>query len=313
MQRDTLKFMRILKRAGLTSGEIFHFIMFNEGDLDKYKESFYDYDMTKKQQKGGSNRSIKYNGQKYTFIKEKDDTGRYIFTLRQNIKKINADVCILVIIDLQYNYAYVENISNLEGCLKRGIITNKGGNELMKLLINYLYKIKDKYKLKYIQLRDNSTKYINGERIILKNLMYLTQGRTWYEKYGFIPCQLDTMDKIIFDKNDYKKKLKQWKLYVTKTIKDLMITEKKIKSIFLNYDERKAKLFFIKIVENENMLVRDFILMISKDVSLISMLNAFMIKVISKFKLDIAKSVCADINNSYDLVINGNVQMDIVY
>ena len=59
--------------------------------------------------------------------------------------------------------------------------------------------------------------------------------------------------------------------------------------------------------KNHNMLVKDFVLMVSTDINLISMLNAFMIKIISKFKLDISQSMCADINNSYDLVMNGNI------
>lgn len=302
---DSIKFANMMKRSGLTANEAWYLIRFNEGDMIKYKKNFNKNVSNVNNQSGGSSKSIKYKGVKYVFQQEVDEEMQML-TLRQNMD-LSMSTCIHILLDPLYNYAYVENISNLEGCLKRGVLINKGGNDLVKLMILYLHKVKDKYNIKYIQLRDTSTKFINGESIVLRMFMYLTQGKTWYEKFGFVSCEIDTTDKIVFDKNNDKKKLVQWKLYVTKKIKDLMITKKKIKSIFLNYDNKKAKLFFIKIIENENMSVKDFVLMVSADVDLISMLNAFMIKIISKFKLDISQSMCADINNSYDLVINGNV------
>jgi hypothetical protein len=68
----------------------------------------------------------------------------------------------------------------------------------MKIALKLILKIKDNYKIKYIQLSDNSVKYCNKKhQIDLSMMMTLITGTTWYGKYGFIPLKKNLQ--IIFN------------------------------------------------------------------------------------------------------------------
>ena len=297
------KFINVLQASGLTLQEAKYMVQFDGECMNRYKEKFYDYDITKIQT-GGSHKSVKYNGQKYKFTKTEDMYGRLMFTLRQDIDS-GSDECIHISIEPSSNYVYIDDISNLKGCLKKGIVTNKGGNDLMKIMILLIYQIKDKYKLKYIQLRDNSTKYINGERIILRNLMYLIKGYTWYEKFGFIPCKIDNKNKLNFDIEESQTYNDQTRIYMQTKINYLNLTENDIYKTFVHYDKKLVKSFCKNINKNEDMLIKDFIA--NMDIKYTELLNDFTAKIVSRLHLYIPQSVCVDINYTYNLVANDNI------
>ena len=299
---DSTKFANIMKKSGLTANEAWHLIQFSEEDLVKYKKSFNEFNMNN--QTGGSSKSIKYKGTKYVF-QQSIDGDRYMISLRQNMNP-NMSECLLILIDPLDNYAYVENISNLEGCLQRGIVTNKGGNDLVKLMILYLHKVKDKYNIKYIKLSDTATKYINGESIVLRNLMYLTKGYTWYEKFGFIPCYVNNKGKIKFSYDKYKNVKIQLDAYTKKTLNELDTVL--IKKELLDEDNQIEVKALTKLIrKNPTKLIKDFVNDISKNPLYAKILNDLFRYIIDILDLRIHQSLCADINNAYDLVINGNI------
>jgi hypothetical protein len=57
----------------------------------------------------------------------------------------------------------------------------------MKIALKLIDKIKDKYRLRYIQLTDNSIKICNTKKINLSIMLTLITGTTWYGKYDFYP------------------------------------------------------------------------------------------------------------------------------
>ena len=295
------KFINVLQASGLTIQEAKYMVQFDGEGLDRYKDKFYDYNV-KNAQVGGSRKSIKYNGKKYKFEKVEDMYGKLMFTLRQDITS-GSDECIHISIEPSYNYAYIDDISNLEGCLRKGIITNKGGNDLLKILILLIYQIKDKYNLKYIQLRDNSTKYINGERIVLRNLMYLTKGRTWYEKFGFISCSIDTEGRMNFTPRAFKNHDMDTNMYMKKTVKDINLDKKDLYDIFPHNDKKLIKSLYKQLLDNKNMLIKDFIEIINtKKYSIL--LNTFLDEIVLILNLHVPQSMCVDINYAHDIIVN---------
>jgi len=76
--------------------------------------------------------------------------------------------------------ANIQNISYYDDCINTGLKYPGGGTVLLRMAIQFLRDIKKKYKIKKIQLTDNST--LNCEKnntiINLSVLFILTNGDT---------------------------------------------------------------------------------------------------------------------------------------
>ena len=161
----------------------------------------------------------------------------------------NHDVeCIHIIISKKYNLCEIHNISYDSDCMPSATMTDKKGSSLMKIALKLIDKIKDKYKLRYIQLTDNSTKICNTKKIKLSIMLTLLTGTTWYGKYGFYPK--DKRDNIKFIKNKG----------IIDNIKLNDIPELK-KMIIKAHKKSESKLDLEKILKNYKMALNDNILL----------------------------------------------------
>jgi len=166
--------------------EIYYKII--QEDYEFYKN--YAYLKYDEQYRGGKNDVIKYKHEGYTFIihkdEEEDRTSFHVYN-EDNIER--NEVCMLLFIPKKENYVYLQSISYYQNCYRPEMPKTKGGSLLLRMTLNFIDDIKSKYKLKYIQLKDNSTFTCeeDGKSTPICNLYMLTRGDTWYGKYGFIP------------------------------------------------------------------------------------------------------------------------------
>ena len=216
------------------------FLYFNTDYFKKtiYKNNnFYSYrdlfiDMVKPYQKGG-NVNIKYNNNNFTFENIYDNV--YILSAIDR-----DDECISITIDIEEKIAIINNIN--ADTLKCGesIMTNQGSH-LLQIAIKFIKKIKDKYNIKKIELKDNA--YINcfNKKIYLSNFLLLTRGYTFYGKYGFIPKNTKQYNKQLY-LIDKLKKIKVKDINFIKLVKNI---KPKYKDNFVKYvNENQDKYYF---------------------------------------------------------------------
>jgi hypothetical protein len=91
------------------------------------------------------------------------------------------------LISVEFNLAYIQNISYYNDCVSTGLDYPGGGSSLLKMCIQFLKDKKDKYGVRRIQLKDTSSFWCKNikEPIQLSILHTLIFGDTWYGKYGF--------------------------------------------------------------------------------------------------------------------------------
>ncbi len=183
-----------------------------------------------------------------------DDLNNIIITI---VSKDEID-CITVFIRKDENIAIIHNVSYYENCAREGLKKPGGGDILFRMILTYLIKNKEKYKIKRIILTDHSFLACSEEnniRVKLSQLRMITHGKTWYMKYGFKPYDSFKMKpdtgalRLIEHNNKVLSKLK------TKSVKVMKKASK-----FSN-----LKLKEIENLENEHLLFKDFIIALSKE------------------------------------------------
>ena len=101
----------------------------------------------------------------------------------------NENSCIVININKENKEAYIQGISgsSLYNCFANpDFILKNPGSFYLKMTIKMLQKYKEKFNINIITLKDNAT--ISIDKKITYNLSQfklLTEGVTWYEKYGF--------------------------------------------------------------------------------------------------------------------------------
>lgn len=146
---------------------------------------------------GGKNPNrIEYVFEGYTFIifELKVEDG-YDIAIRRSNDPESAQTCLHIMINSRDGLAYVKNISYYPECIKVGLEHPAelkhpgGGSVLLKLCLQFLKQNKAKYKIRRIQLLDNSFVRCdaNKKNISLSLMHTLMLGNTWYGKYGFRP------------------------------------------------------------------------------------------------------------------------------
>lgn len=96
--------------------------------------------------------------------------------------------CITVEIDSKHKIASISSLStDIFKCFYHDdFILKNPSSFYIKMTIKMLQKYKDKFKINRIELRDNASINIkNGKQYNLSQFKLLTEGLTWYEKYGF--------------------------------------------------------------------------------------------------------------------------------
>ncbi|AYV77632.1 MAG: hypothetical protein Dasosvirus15_5 [Dasosvirus sp.] len=98
-------------------------------------------------------------------------------------------MCVVIFIDQDEKFAYIENISYFDKCVRSGMPRTRGGSLLLRLALDFIREyLKPKFDLQYIQLKDNSFVYCKQvrDKIEFCNMYMLSHGDTWYGKYGFV-------------------------------------------------------------------------------------------------------------------------------
>ena len=171
-----------------------------------------------------------------------------VITIEKNPKKETKNIC------------HIQSIEYNENCMPRLELNNKGST-LLKIALKLIRLLKDRYKIKTIELTDNSKKTCGGKEIKLSTMITLLTGTTWYGKYGFYPK--DKEYKSDFDEN--KKIIDKTMLSDVSQLKELIIKAHKkseskldLQSILRSYDkvlDKKASLqsflnWFLKEYDN---------------------------------------------------------------
>lgn len=139
----------------------------------------------------GGTKQITFTFDKYTFhIYEDNEDDRLTYSIYNNDND-KDDPCVLLFIPLyeNENYVHIETISSHNNCTVKGLPKTQKGSLLLHATLNFIDTIKKKYKLKHIQLLDNSffNCKLTNVNIELSSMLMLVRGDTWYGKYGFVP------------------------------------------------------------------------------------------------------------------------------
>ena len=140
------------------------------------------------EQKGGSKTDpekiiIEYKNESYKFVKIDEYEDAIHYALHQNDS--NTNKCIVIILEKDIHNCAIHELYYNPKCFKDK--SYKGSN-LLELALNFVDFITERYNIKTITVKDNSSKICNRDiRIELWLLSILTKGDTWYGKHGFIP------------------------------------------------------------------------------------------------------------------------------
>lgn len=214
---------------------------------------------------GGKTTNIKYSydNRIFTIFKVEEDD-RISFSIYNKSDEL-SDVCMMMFIPKKDNYIYLETISYYDNCSVPEMPKTKGGSLLLKLTLKYIDEIRDKYDLKYIQLRDtgNFTCHQIKKKTPICNLYMLTRGDTWYGKYGFTPFDPVTKQPNYDVLVDYKLNQKLVKIIKVKHTQIYQYVKKAsykpqfknftnqiINKIFDAYNERTIQDFFKDFINN---------------------------------------------------------------
>jgi len=127
-----------------------------------------------------------------------------------NNSDINNSQCMLLSHEYKSKIIHIDNISNHDNCSYNGTIKNNIGRVMLEVALNFIdTHMKEKYKIKYIILKDNSVKLCNknNKMIPLSDMYMLLNGNTWYGKYGFRPSDDDGNKNYLTKQYDMNKKI----------------------------------------------------------------------------------------------------------
>jgi hypothetical protein len=121
------------------------------------------------------------------------DIGHMVtYTIYKNNDYEKRSECLIIMInkeDKEDKEAHLSSITYDKQCFTKenAQIYNTCGSLLLLMGIKFIIKLKKRYNLKYITLKDNSSKICHGKNINLALLRTFISGDTWYGKHGFRP------------------------------------------------------------------------------------------------------------------------------
>ena len=196
-------------------------------------------------QEGGSSRKVKFEGKYYKFNKSVLDNNEVIYVLESK----NDSVIDCVIISIVDKIAYIIDIGNNKGCVKKNKIVNGGGTKLMNIVLKLIKKkLKEKHNLKYLYLSDTAKKDIYDDKnknykVDLSKLLFFTKGYTYYERFSFLPI-VQTSNGLIISKSKIKDYSKEKKKILELRIKDIDL------SVLKENIEKKHLYLLKKLLDN---------------------------------------------------------------
>lgn len=215
-------------------------------DFKWYIENPFKYDEISKTIAGGAESDgidgivFKYKNINFIFFKHSDEYN-IIFSIFREDNDDNKSCCVIMI-NREEHSAYISGISYDKKCFTNAQInafkSDATGKLLLRASLAFIDKMKDHYKLKYIYLKDNSSKpcKIAHDNIPLGTFLMFVSGNTWYGKYGFIPFNYEKQITDTYKLKKYKNnqeiikttKIKDTniKKYIGKAIKKLNISSK---------------------------------------------------------------------------------------
>jgi hypothetical protein len=212
-------------------------------------ENFKDYEL---KQTGGGTTKIKLNGNEFDF------NSYHIKNMAfYNLLTPDEQACIVIEIDKVKGIAHIESLQFSEECFSK-CATEKNGSTLLKACLKLINTIKDKYKLRYVWLRDSSEKYCAKVKgyIHLDSFYMLLYGNTWYGKYGFVPFDLTYEVTDQLNLRDYKN---NQKIVSEMLLKNTNIKKIIIKAIYkykLDFSAKEIETILTK-YEDKNRTVRN--------------------------------------------------------
>ena len=178
------------------------------------------------------------------FVNEKFDPS----TIHVVVTTQNEQDCATVLIDKNEKIAILHGMSYFEGCAKEGLKKPGGGTKLLRFILKLLLKLSYRYHFYRIILKDNSfLKYDTCSRTVkLASLRMITNGKTWYGKYGFKPYDptigkpSDLLKNALDKNNDILSILETKDIYIINIVKNA-IKKEKLKNIDLDEIKRLIK------------------------------------------------------------------------
>jgi hypothetical protein len=145
--------------------------------------------------------TVSYNNNNYKFEMSHDKDTIYYHLYNQDAKSDKSNIleCIIIIVYKKDRSCLIQNILYDKSCIPRLELNNKG-TTLLKIALKLINTIKDRYKIKVIELTDNSKKNCGGKEIKLSTMLTLLTGTTWYGKYGFYPKDIEYREYFIRNK-----------------------------------------------------------------------------------------------------------------
>jgi len=177
---------RVMRSIGIRkTREVYKQYMLEDHDLMRFIEDRYNNNT---QKGGGKIRKIHYVFENYDFVMyERKIEDGYDISVRRNDDIEDAQTCLHIMCNSKLGLAYLQNISYYKDCVKVGLQYPGGGSVLLKMFLDFMRTNKDRYKIKRIQLKDNSMYPCKNSKIKFAIMHTLMFGNTWYGKYGFRP------------------------------------------------------------------------------------------------------------------------------
>lgn len=226
---------------------------------------------------GNDSESIEYSFRGYNFIIYKSvDEYSTDYAIHDKSNEDNPEMCMWLSIYHGSNGIEIKNVSYFKNCAINGMPKTRGGSLMLQMTLYFIdNELKEKYKLVYAYLKDNSFFQCHNMKIELDSMSMLSRGHTWYGKYGFVPYDShnETIDKVRlkgYHKNQYLVyttlvKDTNIRKYFIDGIKKLDLTNlfppNKVQQMFKEYDNLPILVFFKDLLDQYSLTCAIFDLM----------------------------------------------------
>lgn len=165
--------------------------------------------------------------------------------------------CLLIILSKNENKdmcANINQISMVESCPVVGKLKSGGGSLLLKIALAFIISIKKRYKIKIIQVKDNSEKSCKNKKIKLWLLNTLKDGLPWHIKYNFEPYDTERLKLDETNKTKIIANLRILSRTKTSILKEenIIDIDNKIEKIYEKYKNESIKDFFNELLKNND-------------------------------------------------------------
>lgn len=202
------------------------------GHLAYYELFGHNMNFVEQSQSGGAI-PVEYGGEIFSFFKYHEPNA-VIFNMYKNNDRDKMPECVIINVDKMRHVAYINGISYDNNCFSDKSL-QKSGSTLLKVALLLIDKIKIHYKLKYVCLKDTSTKICpkSKTKINLWLLGMLTSGNTWYGRHNFLP----------FDQNKEDVDIEVLKKYAInqEIVSNTKVKDTKLKQIFKRGFEKMGR------------------------------------------------------------------------